>query len=117
MTNVDDLPCSCGNGYDFEAKMAQMELEFQQKKQQEEQEFSLPLPQRIQSKNWKCRKSALDEISSKIISLSEFNEDIFKLFPKMTQDTHQGNLEFAIELVINFFKIQIQRLFCYIFLQ
>ena len=108
MTNVDDLPCSCGNGYDFEAKMAQMELEFQQKKQQEEQEFSLPLPQRIQSKNWKCRKSALDEISTKIISLSEFNEDIFKLFPKMTQDTHQGNLEFAIELIINFFKIQIQ---------
>ena len=104
MTNIDELPCACGSAYDFESKMAQMEKEYEEKKKQEEREFNLPFNQKILSKNWKCRKSALDEISTKINSLESFDIELFKLFPKIAQEQHQGNLEFGIDIIINFYN-------------
>ena len=109
-THFDDIPLPCSNNnYDFEKKLLEMESQYQnesQKNQEQINEFNLPLPLKLSSKNWKCRKSALDTLNLEIKNSSEFNSNLYNLLPKIIIENHTGNLEFALEIYINFFSKQ-----------
>ena len=108
-THFDDIPLpSSNNHYDFEKKLLEMENQFQnsQKNQDQINEFNLPLPLKLSSKNWKCRKSALDTLNTEIKNSSEFNLNYYNLLPKIIIENHSGNFEFALEIIINFFSKQ-----------
>ena len=67
--NIDEIPLTSNSTgtYDFLSKMEALEEEYQKNKKEEENEFNLPISKRIESKNWKCRKSALEELNKLII--------------------------------------------------
>ena len=103
--NLDDIPLTSNSTgtYDFLSKMEILEAEYQKNKKEEENEFNLPKSKKLESKNWKCRKSALEEIKNDILKMEEFDLEIFKLLPKTLIEQHQGNLEFALDNIISFF--------------
>ncbi len=102
--NLDDIPLTSNSTgtYDFLSKMEILEAEYQKNKKEEENEFNLPKSKKLESKNWKCRKSALEEIKNDILKMEEFDLEIFKLLPKTLIEQHQGNLEFALDNILSF---------------
>jgi len=103
--NIDEIPLTSNSTgtYDFLSKMEALEEEYQKNKKEEENEFNLPISKRIESKNWKCRKSALEELNKLILKLENFDYEIFILLPKILIEQHQGNLEYAIDIINLFF--------------
>ena len=101
--NFDDAPVS-GGGASF-LEILERQLAAEKKEQnQAEADLSLPLSEKITNKNWKVRKSALEEISSKVTNLSSFDPDLFKLLPQILRDPHQGNLEEAVNIVNSYLE-------------
>ena len=106
-THFDDIPLpSSNNNYDFEKKLLEMETQLSQNQSQQSNEFNLPLPLKLSSKNWKCRKSALETLNIEIKNSSEFNSNYYNLLPKIIIENHSGNFEFALEIITNFFSKQ-----------
>ena len=103
--NLDDIPLTSNSTgtYDFLSKMEILEAEYQKNKKEEENEFNLPKSKKLESKNWKCRKDGLEELNKLILKLENFDYEIFILLPKILIDQHQGNLEFAVDIVNRFF--------------
>ena len=64
-TNFDDAPVSGGGATFLEILEKQLAAE-KQEENQAQTDLSLPLSEKITNKNWKVRKNALEEISSKV---------------------------------------------------
>ena len=86
--NIDELPLnSNSNGtYDF------LNGSFRRR-----------ISKKLESKNWKCRKDGLEELNKLILKLENFDYEIFILLPKILIDQHQGNLEYALDIINVFF--------------
>ena len=101
--NFDDAPVSGGGASFLEILEKQLAAE-KQEQNQAETDISLPLEQKIINKNWKVRKSALEEISSKVNNLNEFDPEIFKYLSQILSDQHQGNLEEAVNILSSYLE-------------
>ena len=96
--NFDDAPVS-GKGASF-MEILEKQLAAEKEEQcQAEQDSKLPLSQKITNKNWKVRKNALEEISSKIKGLTSFDPELFTILSKILTDPHQGNLEEGVNIL------------------
>ena len=96
--NFDDVPVS-GGGRNFNEMIEkQLALEAQEQAQAES-DLNLPLSEKITNKNWKVRKSALDEISEKVKELTSFDNALFKILSLILTDMHLGNLEEAANIL------------------
>ena len=96
--NFDDVPVSGGGGNFNEMIEKQLALEAQEQAQAES-DLNLPLSEKITNKNWKVRKSALDEISEKVKELTSFDNALFKILSLILTDMHLGNLEEAANIL------------------
>ena len=101
--NFDDAPVSGGGASFLEILEKQLAAE-KQEQCQAEADIKLPLSEKIINKNWKVRKSALEEISSKVNELSSFDPDLFKILSQILNDSHQGNLEEAINILNSYLE-------------
>ena len=102
-TNFDDAPVS-GKGASF-MELLERQLAAEQKEEKEaEADISLPLSEKITNKNWKVRKAALEEISTKVNNLSSFDSELFKILSKILTDSHQGNLEEAVNILNSYLE-------------
>ena len=75
-----------------------------QEQDQAESDIKLPLSEKITNKNWKVRKSALDELSEKVNESMSFDSNLFKLLSQILTDPHQGNLEEAVNIINAFLE-------------
>ena len=96
--NFDDAPVSGGGATFLEILEKQLAAE-KQEQAQAESDLNLPLSEKITNKNWKVRKSALDEISEKVKELNVFDNNLFKILSLILTDQHQGNLEEAVNIL------------------
>ena len=96
--NFDDAPVSGGGATFLEILERQLAAE-KQEQAQAESDIKLPLSEKITNKNWKVRKSALDEISEKVNELTSFDPNLFKILSLILTDPHQGNLEEAVNIL------------------
>ena len=101
--NFDEAPVSGGGATFLEILEKQLAAEKQQKCQAET-DLKLPLSERIINKNWKVRKSALEEISSKVSNLSSFDSELFKILSQILTESHQGNLEEAVNILNSYLE-------------
>ena len=99
--NFDDAPCT-GKGANFLEILEKQLAAEKQEQEQAESDIKLPLAEKITNKNWKVRKSALDEISEKLNELTSFDANLFKFMSKILTDPHQGNLEEAVNILNSF---------------
>ena len=102
-SNFDDAPVSGGGASFLEILEKQLASE-KQEQIQAETDLSLPLEQKITNKNWKVRKSALEEIASKVNNLNSFDPEIFKYLSQILTDQHQGNLEEAVNILNSYLE-------------
>ena len=102
-SNIDDAPVPGGGASFLEILEKQLAAE-KQEQCQAETDLSLPLSQKITNKNWKVRKSALDELVSKVNDLSSFDSDLFKILSQILTDPHQGNLEEAVKILKSYLE-------------
>ena len=102
-SNFDDAPVSGGGASFLEILEKQLASE-KQEQIQAETDLSLPLEQKITNKNWKVRKSALEEIASKLNNLDSFDPIIFKYLSQILTDQHQGNLEEAVNILNSYLE-------------
>ena len=102
-SKFDDAPVS-GGGLTFEELLEKQLAAEKQEQCQAQTDLKLPLPEKIKNKNWKVRKSALDEISSKVNELSSFDPDLFKILSQILTDSHQGNLEEAVNILNSYLE-------------
>ena len=101
--NFDEAPVSGGGATFLEILEKQLAAEKQQECQ-DETDLKLPLSERIINKNWKVRKSALEEISSKVSNLSSFDSELFKILSQILTESHQGNLEEAVNILNSYLE-------------
>ena len=101
--NFDDAPCT-GKGANFLEILEKQLAAEKQEQAQAEEDIKLPLEEKIINKNWKVRKSALDEISEKLNELTSFDANLFKIMSKILLDSHQGNLEEAVNILNSFLE-------------
>ena len=101
--NFDEAPVSGGGATFLEILEKQLAAEKQQECQAET-DLKLPLSERIINKNWKVRKSALEEISSKVSNLSSFDSELFKILSQILTESHQGNLEEAVNILNSYLE-------------
>ena len=101
--NFDDAPVS-GRGASFLEILEKQLAAEKQEQCQAEADIKLPLSEKIINKNWKVRKSALEEISSKVNELSSFDSDLFKILSQILTDSHQGNLEEAVNILNSYLE-------------
>ena len=101
--NFDDAPCT-GKGANFLEILEKQLAAEKQEQEQAESDIKLPLAEKITNKNWKVRKSALDEISEKLNELTSFDANLFKFMSKILTDPHQGNLEEAVNILNSFLE-------------
>ena len=99
----DDAPVS-GRGATFLEILEKQLAAEKQEQCQAETDLKLPLSEKITNKNWKVRKSALEEISSKVNDLSSFDPELFKILSKILTDSHQGNLEEAVNILNSYLE-------------
>lgn len=102
-SKFDDAPVSGGGASFLEILEKQLAAE-KQEQNQAEADISLPLEQKITNKNWKVRKSALEEIASKVDNLNSFDPEIFKYLSQILTDQHQGNLEEAVNILNSYLE-------------
>ena len=102
-SKFDDAPVSGGGASFLEILKKQLAAE-KQEENQAETDLSLPLAQKITNKNWKVRKSALEEIASKVNNLNSFDPEIFKYLSQILADQHQGNLEEAVNILNSYLE-------------
>ena len=102
-SNFDDAPVS-GRGASFLEIFERQYKAEKEEKNQEEQDLSVPLSEKIINKNWKIRKSALEEISYKVSNLSSFDPNLFNIFSQILTDSHQGNLEEAVNILKSYLE-------------
>ena len=102
-SNLDDAPVP-GGGSSFLALLEKQLAAEKQEQCQVETDLNLPLSQKITNKNWKVRKSALEEISSKVNEVSSFDPELFKLLSQILTDQHQGNLEEAVKILNSYLE-------------
>ena len=102
-SNFDDAPVS-GRGASFLELFERQYKAEKEEKNQEEQDLSVPLSEKIINKNWKIRKSALEEISYKVSNLSSFDPNLFNIFSQILTDSHQGNLEEAVNILKSYLE-------------
>ena len=102
-SNFDDAPVS-GRGASFLEIFERQYKAEKEEKNQEEQDLSVPLSEKIINKNWKIRKSALEEISYKVSNLSSFDPNLFIIFSQILTDSHQGNLEEAVNILKSYLE-------------
>ena len=101
--NFDDAPVSGGGATFLEILEKQLAVE-KQEQAQAESDLNLPLSEKIKNKNWKVRKSALDELAEKVNELTSFDPNIFKMLSQILTEQHQGNLEEAVNIVNSFLE-------------
>ena len=101
--NFDEAPVSGGGATFLEILEKQLAAEKQQECQAET-DLKLPLSERIINKNWKVRKNALEEISSKVSNLSSFDSELFKILSQILTESHQGNLEEAVNILNSYLE-------------
>ena len=94
----DDAPVSGGGASFLEILEKQLAAE-KQEQCQAETDLKLSLSEKIINKNWKVRKSALEEIASKVSDLSSFDTELFSILSQILTDPHQGNLEEAVNIL------------------
>ena len=99
----DEAPVS-GGGLTFEQLLEKQLAAEKQEECQAENDLKLPLSEKIKNKNWKVRKSALEEISSKVNHLSSFDPDLFKILSEILTDSHQGNFEEAVNILNSYLE-------------
>ena len=99
----DDAPVSGGGASFLEILEKQLAAE-KQEQCQAETDLKLPLSEKIINKNWKVRKSALEEIESKVNGLSSFDPELFIILSKILTDSHQGNLEEAVNILNSYLE-------------
>ena len=103
INNFDDAPVS-GKGASFLEILEKQLAAEKQEQCQAEADIKLPLSEKIINKNWKVRKSALEEISSKVNELSSFDPDLFNILSQILNDSHQGNLEEAVNILNSYLE-------------
>ena len=103
ISKFDDAPVS-GRGASFMEIFEKQFAAEQQEQSQAQQDIKLPLSEKIKNKNWKIRKSALEEISSKVKDLSSFDPDLFIILSEILKDSHQGNLEEAVNILNSYLE-------------
>ena len=103
LSNFDDAPVS-GRGASFSEILEKQLAAEKQEQIQAEIDLSIPLEQKITNKNWKVRKSALEEIASKVNNLNSFDPEIFKYLSQILTDQHQGNLEEAVNILNSYLE-------------
>ena len=101
--NFDDAPVSGGGANFLEILEKQLAAE-KQEQEQAESDIKLPLSEKITNKNWKVRKSALDELSEKVNESNCFDTNLFKILSQILTDPHQGNLEEAVNILNSFLE-------------
>ena len=101
--NFDDAPVSGGGATFLEILEKQLAAE-KQEQAEAESDIKLPLSEKITNKNWKVRKSALDEIAEKVNELTSFDSNLFKILSLILTDSHQGNLEEAVNIINSFLE-------------
>jgi len=101
--NFDDAPVAGGGATFMEILEKQLAAE-KQEQEQAQSDLNLPLSEKILNKNWKVRKSALDEISEKVNNMTSFDINLFKMLSQILTDQHQGNLEEAVNILNSFLE-------------
>ena len=101
--NFDDAPVS-GGGATFQEILERQLAAEKQEQEQAESDLNLPLSEKIINKNWKVRKSALDEISEKVNEMTSFDSNLFKILSLILTDSHQGNFEEAVNIINSFLE-------------
>ena len=101
--NFDDAPVS-GGGATFQEILERQLAAEKQEQKQAESDLNLPLSEKIINKNWKVRKSALDEISEKVNEMTSFDSNLFKILSLILTDSHQGNFEEAVNIINSFLE-------------
>ena len=101
--NFDDAPVSGGGATFLEILEKQLAAE-KQEQAQAESDLNLPLSEKIKNKNWKVRKSALDELAEKVNDLNSFDANLFKILSQILTEQHQGNLEEAVNILNSFLE-------------
>ena len=101
--NFDDAPVSGGGANFLEILEKQLAAE-KQEQEQAESDIKLPLSEKITNKNWKVRKTALDELSEKVNESNCFDTNLFKILSQILTDPHQGNLEEAVNILNSFLE-------------
>jgi hypothetical protein len=106
-SKFDDAPLPGGGSSFLDLLEKQLAAE-KQEQCQAETDLKLPLEQKIINKNWKVRKSALEEISSKVNEVSSFDPELFNLLSEILKDQHQGNLEEAVNILNSYLEKDIE---------